>query len=341
MTYPGDGHNGWGGQSGQGDWGQQPNEPYGYPASGEHPTAGGYPATGGFPQQSAGYGGLGVFSPDPEPEPPRKSKRSLWIALSALGVALVVGAVVVIVVLNNKNTDQPVAQSSSSATAPASRPNTDASTDQSSAPTAPSASTGKQLVDVAPVVPGWTVVATPATELAYDIPSGWVSRAGGKIKIDSMQSVSMIGVSEYGNYNCQGSGYGRSGAAVVRVPTGDPTTVANAWAKALGEQFYQVGGAKIDLKLGAPKPIKRQFQDPRNSIDKQIDGVEVDAIITTTGNQCLATKGEVKIVVLTTNQDLVVFMDNGDLEGGPATPAPTTEADLQKIADSARPVPVK
>jgi hypothetical protein len=42
--------------------------------------------------------------------------------------------------------------------------------------------------------------------------------------------------------------------------------------------------------------------------------------------------------VLQGNKGLHVFMANGDLEGGPATPAPPTEADLQAMVASVKPL---
>lgn len=301
MTYPG------GGRPGQGDWGQQDS---GYPQQ-------------VFPQSygpSGSYGGLGVFSGGDEPPPPKKSKTKLWLAIGAVVVVLVGGGVTAFV-LTRPDGSTPVAQGTDSSTATTTAPTTTTpKTSQSKAPNG----------TCQPVKADWNCLPVQALSYSYDVPKGW-SPSNGSAPVEGMADVKLTGLTVTGAYDCGGKEFTRGGAGGVVVPQTDLTAVANDFAQKLATQYYK-SAPKSEVKLSEPRPVTL----PSSLGD--IQGVQVDATATTSGDQCLATKGMVKVLVLKGDKGFHVFMANGDLEGGPAEPKPATEADLQGMVDSVKPL---
>jgi hypothetical protein len=295
VTYPGDGQTGWGGQSGQGEWGQS-----------------NYPPSGGFPQQSynSGYGGLGVFSGG-EPEPPKKNKT--WLIVGVVAVVLLIAGGVTAFVLTRSDKEQPVA-------------NPTVATTTTTEPTAE-----QPAGQCEGLKSGWTCV--PVTELSYSysVPKAWKPVAG-KGDVNAMPDVKLIGLTSYGEYKCGGKDYNRGSTGGVVVPQTDLGAVAKDFATKLSEQYYKPYAPTYNATVSEPKPVKIQFDG------KAVEGVQVDSTIVTSGSDCLATKGLIKILVLKGSKGFHVFMANGDIEGGPATPAVTTEADLQAMVDSVMPI---
>jgi hypothetical protein len=305
VTYPGDGHGGWGDQSSQGGWGQQS----------------GHPSTGGFPQQGFGssYGGLGVFGGD-EPPPEKKSKRWLVIG-AAVVVVLLVGGLVTWLVTRNGTETTGAAQSTDSA------PAAPSSTSSSAASPGKSCKAHKN---------DWTCVPTQSLSYSYDVPKTWQLRTGGTVPVDGMDGFSLKGITTYGEYQCGGKPYSKGGTGGVVVPQTDLAKVGSDFAKALSEQFYK-SAPSHQVSIGQPKPVKMPFTgNDGKTVD--IDGVQVDAVTTTSGNECLATRGMVKVLVLKGDKGFHVFMANGDLAGGPVKPATPTEAELQEMVDSVKPL---
>lgn len=301
MTHPGDGQSGWGGQPNQGDWGRQDQ---GYPQQ-------------VYPQNYGGsYGGLGVFSGGDEP-PPKQSRAKLWLVIGAVVVVLVGGGVTAFV-LTRPDDSTPVAQDTSSATTTTTtKPSTTARSTSSSAPP-PTCEAAK---------PGWNCLAVPGLSYSYDVPKGW-SPVPTAAPVEGMDDVKLTGLTVIGAYDCEGRDFTRGGAGGVVVPQTDLTAVAKDFAQKLATQYYK-SAPKSEVKLGEPKPVK---------VAGTIEGVQVDAVATTSGDKCLATKGMVKVLVLKGDKGFHVFMANGDLEGGPAEPKPPTEADLQGMVDSVKPL---
>lgn len=307
MTYPGDGQSGWGDRPGQGDWGPQD---HGY-------------AQQGYPQQGYGgsYGGLGVFSGGDEP-PPKKDKTKLWLVIGAVVVVLV-GAGVTTYVVTRPDDQKPIAQGTSS-----SAPTTTTTAKTTTKTTAKSTTPSEPNTTCEPVKAGWNCLPVPALSYSYDVPKGWTP-ANGHAEVEGMTDVKLTGLTVIGAYDCEGRGFTRGGAGGVVVAQTDLAAVAKDFAQKLGTQFYQ-SAPQFDVKLSEPKPVRV----PNKPAD--IEGVQVDATITTSGDKCLATKGMVKVLVLRGDKGFHVFMSNGDLEGGPAEPKPPTEADLQTMVDSVR-----
>ncbi|WP_433263884.1 hypothetical protein ACQPZF_33495 [Actinosynnema sp. CS-041913] len=347
MTYPGDGQSGWGGQSGQGDRGQQgqPQQGYGQPGyGGQQPDYGqqpnygqqpgyGQPGYGGQPdygqqpgygqpgygdqQYGGGYGGLGVFSGGDEPPP--KSNAKLWLIVGVVVLVLVGGGLTAFLVtrsdgtenLANSGTQSPTTTSTSAA-----KPTT---TTKSGTPTCKA---GKA---------DWNCLAVESLSYSYDVPRSW-SPNPGSADITGLPDVKLTGLTVYGVYECGGARYNRGSTGGAVVAQSDLPAVAKNFAQKLGTQYYN-SGKTADVKLSEPKPVKVP-----NGSRPEIEGVQVDATITTSGNDCLAGKGMVKILVLKGSTGFHVFMANGDLEGGPADPKPVAEADLQAMVDSVKPL---
>ncbi|MBB5955636.1 hypothetical protein FHS29_002217 [Saccharothrix tamanrassetensis] len=355
MTYPGDGQSGWGGQSGQGDWGQpghgpqpgygppQPGYPqqpgygqpqpeygqpgygqpgYGNPGYGEQPGYGNQPGHGNQPgygdqQYGAGYGGLGVFSGGDEP-PPEKSKGKLWLVIGVVVLLLVGGGLTTFLVLRSDGT-QTTANSSSP------QPTTTTSAAKPTTTTKPAGPSCK------PARTDWNCLPVESLSYSYDVPKGWAPTSGAA-DVQGMKDVRLTGLTVYGVYECGGARYNRGSTGGVVVPQTDLATVAKDFAQKLGTQYYS-SGKSVDVKLSEPKAVKLP-----NGSKPEIEGVQVDATVTSNGNDCLASKGMVRILVLKGSTGFHVFMANGDLEGGPADPKPVTEADLQAMVDSVKPL---
>lgn len=338
MTHPGDGQTGWGGQSNQGGWGPQgqgqPQQGYGTPeqgygAQGYGQGYGGQYGQGydpqgygpqGYPQQDHGqqgfgasYGGLGVFSGGEEP--PRKNKTKLWLAVGAVVVLLAAAGVTTFVL--TRDDDSPVAQPSNSSIPPATTSSTTRPT--TTTPADPDAT-------CEPVKPGWNCLPVPSLSYSYDVPKGWSPTPGAAV-VRGMDGVQLTGLSLVDAYDCGGEDFTRGGAGGVIVPQTDLAAVGKDFAQKLGTQFYS-SAPQSEVEVGEPKPVKLG----------NIEGVQVDAVVTTSGDECLATKGAVKVLVLKGDRGYHVFFANGDLEGGPAQPKPVAEADLQAMVDSVRPL---
>ncbi|MBW4720190.1 hypothetical protein [Saccharothrix obliqua] len=315
MTYPGDGQSGWGGQSGQ----QNPG--YGQQGSGYQPDGGQY-GYGGVPQDpqygqpnyGASYGGLGVFSGGQEP-PRKKSNAKLWVVIGVVALLLVGGGLTAYFV-TRPDESQPVA-------------GTDTSTPTTTKPTTTTKTSDRASCEAAKA--GWNCLPVESLSYRYDVPKAWTPNPQ-SAPVEGMDNVKLTGLTVYGVYECGGSRFNRGSTGGVVVPQTDLTTVAKDFAQKLGAQYYQ-SAKNAEVKLSEPKPVKVP-----NGSRAQIEGVQVDATITTSGSDCLASQGMVKVLVLKGTTGYHVFMANGDLAGGPATPKPATEADLQAMVDSVQPL---
>jgi hypothetical protein len=300
VTYPGDGQGGWGGQ---GDWGQQSN----------------YPPSGGFPQQQPHqpqqqYGGLGVFSGGP-PEPPKKNKTTQWLIIGAVVLLVLVGGGVTAYLVTRTDDKQAVSTSTAPAPASSQQPTTGSSAPKPAA--------------CQPHAADWACLPVAQLSYSYDVPKTW-KQTSTKAAIDGLPNVELTGISTFGVYNCGGKPYNRGSTGGVVVPQADLGATAKDIATKLSDQYYKPFAPTYSAAIGDPKPVTVPGTN--------VTGVQVDSVVTTGGNNCLATKGTIKILVLQGNKGLHVFMANGDLEGGPATPAPPTEADLQAMVASVKPL---
>ncbi|MET1071644.1 MAG: hypothetical protein ABWY11_03250 [Umezawaea sp.] len=302
MTHPGDGQGGWGGQ--QGGWGQ-PN----------------YPQTGGFPQQQqqqqSQYGGLGVYSGGP----PQRPNRGPWLVVGIIVAVLVlVGGGLTVFLLNRDSGSAAGPSKSSTSSAP---PTT--SSEKTTESTAPPASTCDAHAS------GWTCVPVKSVGFGYDVPESWKPASATSVSpVEGVPDLKLIGLATYGDYKCGGKGYNRGNTGAGLLPKGDAGATAKDIATKLSTQYYK-SAPTSNAVVSDPKEVTL----PKTTVK----GVLVDSVITTSGNNCLATKGSIRILVLQSADNLHVFMANGDLEGGATdAPAPVSDADLRAMVDSVKPL---
>jgi hypothetical protein len=179
---------------------------------------------------------------------------------------------------------------------------------------------------------GWTTLRNPTSQLSYQIPpSNWTTQTDD----GSVGPVTLSQGARRSAYTCgtpaQEYLRGELGSGVA--PVADPAQVATALAYTAASQYYATSGTGPQVAVGAAQPVQRTTPS-----GKTISGAIVQATATQTSAPCLASKGEVLVLVLRlANQDAVLLV-NGDLTGGPASPAPATQDELQKILASATPI---
>lgn len=113
-------------------------------------------------------------------------------------------------------------------------------------------------------------------------------------------------------------------------PRTNPVTLADAVASSAAGQYYRDAGATI--KVDPPQSVRRTTH--RGAV---LTGVLVRAVVTQHVDACLASTGEVLVLVLQFGDHDGVLMVNGDVAGGPAHPGPATDAELRAIVDTATP----
>jgi hypothetical protein len=183
-----------------------------------------------------------------------------------------------------------------------------------------------------PLVPrsGWTTLSEPASGLSYQIPpTGWSTNPD----VGAAGSVSLKQGANRTAYVC-GTPPERLLRGVLgsgSSPTTDPTGLADALASSAAAQYYR-GGTTPTVKLDPPQPVRRTTHK-----GVVLTGVLVRAVATQHADSCLASAGEVLVLVLRFGDHDGVLVVNGDLAGGPATPAPATDAELRAIVDTAGP----
>lgn len=164
-----------------------------------------------------------------------------------------------------------------------------------------------------------TSVENEAARVRYAVPEGWRPTEDARVGLPGM---ALTGVAVRGEYRCGGKDYTRGLVGGGTAPPGEVNQVASDLARGFGRELYG-SGQGLQVTVGTPK--------------RSGGAVRVDAAVTTSGDECLARRGRVTVVVLDHAGALRVVVVNGDLEGGPQTPPPPTEAELRAIADSVRP----
>ncbi|TCO56825.1 hypothetical protein EV192_106300 [Actinocrispum wychmicini] len=244
---------------------------------------------------------------------------------SIIAIVLIVGAVVTIVLLNRDNgtpaaDNPPPSTPRSSGSAP--KPPTSSSIPKTS---------GQPGDALQPRNTGWTVIKNDKAKFIYEVPPSWKPVPGATLSSKAMPDATLYFPASVGDYQCQGANYSRGGLGGGTVARADPTDVAISIAKAYGAEFYTSGNGVVTT--GTPRTVKSVL----GTDGKPQLGVQVDATIAATGNECFASKGKVSVLVIDNGGSTLQFLVvNGDVEGGPATPPPPADADLQKIVDSAR-----
>lgn len=175
----------------------------------------------------------------------------------------------------------------------------------------------------------WDTLSNPASGLSYQIPPrDWRVNPD----VGSVGSVRLAQGAELTAYTC-GSPPERLLRGVLgsgSAPRTDPTNLANSLATAAANEYYHDSAAPT-VKVDPPQPITR------TSGGKKLPGVLVRAVASQHADTCLASQGEVLVFVLQFGDHDGVLMVNGDLAGGPADPAPSTDAELRAIVGTAQP----
>jgi hypothetical protein len=179
--------------------------------------------------------------------------------------------------------------------------------------------------------PGWTTLSDPGSGLSYQIPpTGWSTNPD----VGAAGSVALRQGANRTAYVCGTPperllrGVLGSGSA----PRTDPAGLADAVASSAAGQYYRNGGHPPTVKLDPPQPVRRTTHK-----GVVLTGVLVRAVATQQVDSCLASVGEVLVFVLQFGDHDGVLVVNGDLAGGPANPAPATDAELRTIVGTATP----
>jgi len=178
---------------------------------------------------------------------------------------------------------------------------------------------------------GWTTLSDPGSGLSYQIPpTGWSTNPD----VGAAGSVALRQGANRTAYVCGTPperllrGVLGSGSA----PRTDPAGLADAVASSAAGQYYRNGGHPPTIKLDPPQPVHRTTHK-----GVVLTGVLVRAVATQQVDSCLASAGEVLVFVLQFGDHDGVLVVNGDLAGGPAKPAPATDAELRTIVGTATP----
>lgn len=176
-------------------------------------------------------------------------------------------------------------------------------------------------------------VINPVSGLTYQVPAvGWTVQQ----RVGDVAGVVLTQGARRSAYTCGNPvrlflrGSLGSGATAAT----DPSDLAGALADQLATQLYaSSNGITPRVRVSPAQPVSR-----RTPSGATVSGAQAQAVATQSGDPCLASSGEVIVLVLRLADHDAVFMVNGDLAGGPADPAPTTDEELRRIVDGVRPI---
>lgn len=186
----------------------------------------------------------------------------------------------------------------------------------------------------APLVPQpetWPTLTNPASGLSYQIPPRLWSIRG---QVGTVGQVSLTQGAERAAYTC-GTPPERLLRGVLGsgpAPSTSPAAVAEAVAQAAATQYYGTGTATPTLSVGPARPVLRTTRSGAT-----VPGALVVATAEQHADPCLASRGEVLVLVLRLADRDGVLVVNADVRGGPTDPAPATDAELRRIIATARP----
>jgi hypothetical protein len=186
---------------------------------------------------------------------------------------------------------------------------------------------------VAPLTrqPGWTTLSNPESGLSYQIPpSGWRTNP----QNGTVAQVTLTQGAERTGYTCGKPlerlirGVLGSGAA----PRTDPAALAEVVAQAAAGQYYATGDRQPQVTVEPARPVLRH-----TGSGTAVRGALARAIAHQHADRCLASAGEVLVLVLQFPDHDGVLLVNADVAGGPAQPAPATDRELRTIIGTAHP----
>lgn len=181
------------------------------------------------------------------------------------------------------------------------------------------------------LTPGGTELINPDSELRYTLPAAdWRPEP----TIGTVSTITLDQGALRTPYQCGGSEYARGQLGSGRAAVADPGVLAASLASAAARQFYSqttpTGATTPTVHHGTTSAIQRRL--PNGQL---VNGAVATAIATQSADRCLAGRGEVVVLVLRLPDRDAVLVVNGDLDGGPADPAPATDAELKGILNSA------
>lgn len=177
----------------------------------------------------------------------------------------------------------------------------------------------------------WTTLSNPASGLSYQIPpTNWSTNP----QVGAVGSVTLAQGAERTAYTC-----GKPPERLLRgllgsgsAPRTDPAGLAASVARSAANQYYTTGSTPPKVTLGPAQPVRRNTQSGTT-----LHGVLVRAIAIQQTDPCLASQGELLVFVLQFPDHDGVLLVNADVAGGPAQPAPATDAELRTIIGTAQP----
>jgi hypothetical protein len=196
----------------------------------------------------------------------------------------------------------------------------------------PTASAGQRFaVPLATQPESWPTLSNPASGLSYQVPPTlWAIRS----QVGTVGQVSLAQGAERTPYTC-GTPLERLLRGVLgsgSAPRTDPAAVAEAVAQAAATQYYGSGATPPTLSVGRAQPVRRTTR-----AGATVQGALVVATARQHADPCLASRGEVLVLVLRLADRDGVLVVNADIRGGPADPAPATDTELRRIIATARP----
>ena len=183
-----------------------------------------------------------------------------------------------------------------------------------------------------PPAQSWTTLRNQAAGLQYQIPPGlWTPETDN----GTDGPVSLRDGARRTAYQCGNPSqlYVRGELGSGTAPAAGAAQVATALAYTAASQYYATGAKGPQITVGAPTTTTRTTPS-----GKSVTGAIVQAIASQSADPCLASRGEVLILVLQMGNADAVLMVNGDVAGGPANPAPATADELTRILASATPI---
>lgn len=177
--------------------------------------------------------------------------------------------------------------------------------------------------------PGWTTLINQAAGLSYQIPTtGWAT----KQQVGTAASIALTQGANLTPYVC-----GNPAEQLLRGTLGSgtsppvpPSSLATSVALAAASQSYLAGTVPPRIAVDDPRAVRFLGKGGHT-----LPGAYVRAVATQSADRCLATRGEVLVLVLQFPDHDAVLVVNGDLAGGPASPPPTTEDALRTIVGTA------
>lgn len=185
----------------------------------------------------------------------------------------------------------------------------------------------------APLAPksGWTTLSNPVSGLSYQVPpTDWSTDP----QNGTVPPVTLTQGAQRTGYTC-----GKPPERLIRgvlgsgsAPRTDPAALAETLAEEAASQYYSTGDQPAQVTVDPAQPVRRTAGSGAS-----LTGALARAVAHQHADPCLASAGEVLVFVLRFADHDGVLLVNADVAGGPARPAPATDAELRAIVSTAVP----